>query len=659
VWATVDGVRATASEEGVLGLALAPDFATSRLVYVYLTTTDELVNQHVRAYRENANGTGDFLGEVARGLEPPTESSARNGGGLAFGADGCLYVGVGDSGSGQRWNAQLLLGTDPVSGTETTTFCTSVCLGGASWPDRPGRNGFPNDAGKILRLAVEGASIAQPVPGAPFAAQPFAFAAGARNPTGFAVHPLTGQLYSAERGDGLQSEVDVVDAGSDFGWPCLEGDAVAASAACLVGHPASDVYAVHPDWRRPIATHAGSPALTGLSAYTGLAYPAEYYGDVFYLFRDSDRIYRLDLAPPCFLPHPNGVAPTAFHDSTDDDDFSAVYDVDADGEVDIVRFPVLTAIAEAPDPLGRRVLYVAGRQGTSSAFTEDSAVFRIEYTSDAPPYAGPTGRVAEACFTDGVYSGGDGSAPLHGWDNPFRRPACFPPGGPCPGAPDGTPCGDGDPCSGSETCRAGICQHGSAAPDGTACGASDGCRAPSVCQAGACTPGPALADGTACSDGDPCDGREACVGGRCERAGPPGTLLLGALTAGGGGLALHGSFRPAEPLAPATQDDLALELAGPAGMLAESRLAHPASDAHWRRRGGVAQYRNPRNAGLTAVVLRRKRSGEVRLDAVGRRMALAGGAAPVEARVVVGEQCFVADLTGRCTRKGGKLRCRR
>src|SRR6185503_15189179 len=54
LWATVDGVRATTMEEGLLGLALAPDFATSKLVYVYLTTTDEDVNQHIRVYRENA-----------------------------------------------------------------------------------------------------------------------------------------------------------------------------------------------------------------------------------------------------------------------------------------------------------------------------------------------------------------------------------------------------------------------------------------------------------------------------------------------------------------------------------------------------------------------------------------------------------------------------
>ena len=102
VWATVDGVRATTMEEGLLGLALAPDFATSKLVYVYLTTTDEDVNQHIRVYRENAQGTGDYLGIVRTTLEPPTESTNRNAGHMAFGVDGCLLAGVGDNGGANR-----------------------------------------------------------------------------------------------------------------------------------------------------------------------------------------------------------------------------------------------------------------------------------------------------------------------------------------------------------------------------------------------------------------------------------------------------------------------------------------------------------------------------------------------------------------------------
>jgi len=46
----------------------------------------------------------------------------RNGGALGFGVDGCLYVGVGDNGSANRWNAQLLAGTDPIRSSETSAL---------------------------------------------------------------------------------------------------------------------------------------------------------------------------------------------------------------------------------------------------------------------------------------------------------------------------------------------------------------------------------------------------------------------------------------------------------------------------------------------------------------------------------------------------------
>src|SRR5262249_32344490 len=58
LWATVENVRATSIEEGLLGIALAPDFATSKLLYVHVTTTEQDVNQHARAYHERADGTG-------------------------------------------------------------------------------------------------------------------------------------------------------------------------------------------------------------------------------------------------------------------------------------------------------------------------------------------------------------------------------------------------------------------------------------------------------------------------------------------------------------------------------------------------------------------------------------------------------------------------
>ncbi len=636
VWATVDGVRATTAEEGLLGLALAPDFPTSKLVYVYLTTTDENVNQHIRVYRENASGAGEYVGTVQMGLEPPAESTNRNGGPLTFGVDGCLYAGVGDNGGGGRWNAQVLLGTDPLQSSENTALCTNVCLGASLYPERTiAHNGAPNHAGKILRLAADGSTAA---PSSPLPSQPYVFGAGMRNPAGLAVHPLTGQLYAMERGDSQMPEVNVVDRGSNLGWPCLEGDTVAASgvAACLTGRVAGDVYANHPAWRRPLATHAMNPAVSGIAAYTGLAYPAAFYGDVFYLLRDSARIYRLDLDAPCFLPHPGGVPPVAFHDSTGDGDFGVSYDLDGDGDFDTINATTFMALAQGPDPLGRQVLYVAGKQGSSSALTEDSIVFRIEYATAFTPYAGPFGRVADACFSDGVYSGGGTGAAPYAYENPFQRETCGVASGPCAGQADRTPCANGD-----------------------------GCHAASTCQAGACVAGAALADGTPCaSPSDPCGATGTCRAGTC-RGGSATGLGIRTLTIkrevrgpGSGTFALAGSITPSAPMAPDTSDPVTVELTDGGGVVFSETLAQPASAPDWRRTRTGFSYRERRGSGLTVVKLR-QRGGSVEVALRGQRVVFNGlDDATLGARLVIGGQCFGGELGARCAMDARRVRCR-
>jgi len=649
VWATVANVRATTTEEGLLGLALAPDFATSKLVYVYVTTTDNDQDQQIRVYRENGAGTGDYVGTVAPGLEPPMGSATRNGGPLVFGPDGCLYAGVGDNGSSNRWNAQLLTGTDPLQGSENSALCTDVCLDGASYPPRSITNdGALNYAGKILRLAVEGASPAQPAPGAPLTSQPYVFGTGVRSPAGFAVHPLTGQLYMAERGDNLESEVSVVDRGSDLGWPCLDGTMAAQSASCLGGHDPEEVYDVHPDWRRPVVTHTQNPTPTGVAVYTGLGYPAEFYGDVFYLLRTSARIYRIDLQPPCFLPNRNGgITPLAFHDSNDDGDFTVLYDIDGDHELDEVQFTSVMAIVQAPNPLGQQVLYVAAKQGNSNALTEDSVIFRIEYATSFVPYGGPGGRVPDTCF--------DGT----GYENPFARPTCLAPGGPCPGQPDGTPCDDGDVCNGTETCHAGICQHAAPAADGTVCVSGVECRAIGACSAGRCVPGGPVPDGTPCGGGDPCAGGATCAAGVCQPGGAPPVLNISSMSVTrtrkkSAAVTLSGSFHPSIAVAPQSTDAFRLELRDGADAVFSTTLDHPASDPFWHPWQAGMRYRN-RTTELRDVAFWADADGTVHVVLRARGGRFSRNASP---RLVVGSQCFVADLAGKCGGGARKLRCR-
>jgi glucose/arabinose dehydrogenase len=646
VWATVDGVRATVMDEGLLGIALAPDFATSKLVYVYLTTTDESLNQHIRVYRENAQGTGDYLGTVATSLEPPIESAIRNGGHLAFGVDGCLVAGVGDNGNGGRWNAQLLTGTDPLQSSENTALCTNVCLGTSEYPERTiAHDGAANHAGKVLRLAVEGASMAQPAPGNPLPAEPSVFAAGFRNPAGLGVHPLTGQLWVVDRGDTLEAELDLVAPGTNHGWPCLEGDGLPSSgvAACLTGLTPDAVYTNHPAWSRPIVSHAGTPLLTGVAAYTGLAYPKEFYGDVFYLLRDSARIYRVDLTPPCFMPAGAELVPLPFHDSTNDGDFRAIYDIDGDLDFENIGLSALVAIAQGPSPVGD-ALYVAGKQG--NGFTDDSVIYRIEFATSFTPYSGPLGRVPDSCFA--------------GVENPFARTTCLPPGGPCPGQPDGTPCDDGDPCNGAETCQAGICRHGTPAADGTSCAAADACHAAGTCQGGRCVAGATLPDGTACPDADPCNGTETCQAGSCTASSGPDALGGGVITVRGGTVGLGGQIFPPAAIAPSTTDEVALTIDGGGATVLASVLGHPETDLLWARSKPpvLFKYKDGTAGAGGLVLLQMKRRGPgYTLKAKGRSDAarsLQGGA--VGARLVVGDRCYTATLP--CVKRGSGLRCR-
>src|SRR5262249_31085095 len=154
------------------------------------------------------------------------------------------------------------------------------------------------------------------------------------------------------------------------------------------------------------------------------------------------------------------------------------------------------------------------------------------------PYGGPPGRVPDSCFA---------GTP---WENAFTRTTCLPPGGPCPGAPDGTPCDDGDPCNGVETCGAGVCHHGDPLPDGTACAAADTCHVAGSCRAGTCVAGDPVPDGTPCGAADPCAGRGTCSAGTCTVTGGPAPLSVRALRLrrANGAVVLHAGFRPSPPV---------------------------------------------------------------------------------------------------------------
>jgi glucose/arabinose dehydrogenase len=172
---TVAGVVAQ-GEGGLMGVAVSPGFAGDRTIVVaYTSATD---NRVVRL-RVADDGTVDGSAQqvVVSGI---VKAGIHNGGAVAFGPDGLLYVGTGDA--GRRAPAQ-----DPAD------------LGG-----------------KILRVTADGA----PASGNPFGTAVYSI--GHRNVQGLAFAP-DGTLYAAEFGQNRFDEVNRITSGGNYGWPELEG----------------------------------------------------------------------------------------------------------------------------------------------------------------------------------------------------------------------------------------------------------------------------------------------------------------------------------------------------------------------------------------------------------------------------------------------------
>jgi glucose/arabinose dehydrogenase len=168
----VPGVLAS-GEGGLLGLAASPRFATDNLVYAYFSGEQD--NRIVRFRLDDAEAEPEV---VFAGL---ARSTVHNGGRIAFGPDGLLYVGTGDA--GRSAHAQ-----DPAS---------------------------PN--GKILRLTPDGS----PAPGNPTAGSPV-FSLGHRNVQGLA-WDRRGRLFATEFGQNRFDEVNLIEPGGNYGWPDVEG----------------------------------------------------------------------------------------------------------------------------------------------------------------------------------------------------------------------------------------------------------------------------------------------------------------------------------------------------------------------------------------------------------------------------------------------------
>lgn len=190
-----DRVRA-GGERGLLGLAFPADHAATGHFYVYYTNLDG--NTVVSRFTAAGDSADAATEQVL--LTQTQPYSNHNGGQLAFGPDGYLYIGLGDGGSG---------GDPQGNGQDLTTFL-----------------------GKLLRIDVSSAMYTVPNSN-PFVGRGDArheiWAYGLRNPWRFSFDPATGDLYIADVGQNAFEEVNLQLAGStggeNYGWNVMEASA--------------------------------------------------------------------------------------------------------------------------------------------------------------------------------------------------------------------------------------------------------------------------------------------------------------------------------------------------------------------------------------------------------------------------------------------------
>jgi glucose/arabinose dehydrogenase len=186
-----DGVVA-GGERGLLGLAFHPEFADNRRYFVHYTRVEDGASVVAEFRVSRDPNRSHRAGRTLLMVRQPFAN--HNGGMIAFGPDGFLYIALGDGGSagdpGNRaQNPNLLLG-------------------------------------KILRIDADGRrpyAIPADNPFVAGGARPEIYALGFRNPWRFSFDRKSGQLWLGDVGQRAREEIDIVRAGRSYGWRILEG----------------------------------------------------------------------------------------------------------------------------------------------------------------------------------------------------------------------------------------------------------------------------------------------------------------------------------------------------------------------------------------------------------------------------------------------------
>lgn len=263
---------------GLLDVALHPDFEDNRFVYLSYSRPFESEAEYASLTDYSGGGRrGEQLASTAvararfendelRGLEvlwvARTRGYSHYGSRIAFDADGYMYVSVGDRQISPRGDLEALMA-------------------------HPSQE-LSNHHGVIVRLHDDGRIPSDnPFVGTDGALADI-YSYGHRNPQGLAVHPETGAIWSNEHGPQGGDEVNLVEAGANYGWPVVGyGVNYGSGSVIHVG--------THREGMRH-AAHVWVPSIaaSGLLIYTGRAFP-EWRGDMFVGGLNGQQLARLTL----------------------------------------------------------------------------------------------------------------------------------------------------------------------------------------------------------------------------------------------------------------------------------------------------------------------------------------------------------------------------